>query len=208
MLAWAAAEDMFGRPASNGSYNFRNDWAVEEACNHGRILVVQWLLKHGCRWTGDLSRCAKQGNLPFLQWVHANAAFLSSRMDPAAKKGLFWDPAMPSNNYMAGAAAGGHLHILEWAVETLKPQGPHLLQIAFSAAENGQLEVLKWAHSRGKFESAELCSKAAIGGHLECLQWAHENGYPLKGEDMVRYAGAKSLAVLQWLLEQGCKWDG
>ena len=211
MLAWAASVNMLAnRHAPAGWYCSLSD-AMEAACKHGRTNVVLWLLKFGCRWKGDLFDCAKKGKLAFLQWVHSNAALLASKMLPDAKRGLFWDPAMPADKYMAGAAAGGHMHILQWAMESLKPWGPHLLEIAHAAALHGQLRILKWAHSRGSFESARLCSKAAIGGHLDCLQWAHENGYPLHNGHLrfaIELAGARSLPMLQWLLQQGCRWDG
>ncbi|KAK9840068.1 hypothetical protein WJX74_002845 [Apatococcus lobatus] len=154
-------------------------------------------------WMGDLFNCAKAGHLHFLQWVNSHAAHLDARMSQQLKLGLFWNPAMPAENYLAGAAAGGHLHVLQWAVGTLKPRGPHLLQIALAAAEHGHLSILKWAHSRGLFETAKLCSRAA---NLECLQWAHENGYPLEGRSLVQFTG--TLQMLQWLLQQGCIWSG
>lgn len=211
VLAWAAAVKLIVRP-SPGHYCTRSAEAMRAACDHGRIQVVQWLLERGCKWKGDLFTSAERGHLHFLRWVNSNAAHLRARMPQHFEKGLSWDPAMPAAKdihgwtFMEGAAAGGHLHILEWIVGTLKPRGPHLLQIAFAAAENGHLDILTWVHSRGTFESAKLCQKAAQGSNLDCLQWVHQNGYPLEGRHLM--ISAQSLPVLQWLLQQGCEWAG
>ncbi len=122
------------------------------------------------------------------------------------KAGLFYNPRMPVQRYLAGAASGGHQHILDWATSVIQQKGPHLLEIAKAAAMNGHLPILKWAHSRGSFGTVKLCTWAAQGGHLDCLQWAHETGYPL--EDRFHAAKDMSLEVLQWLLQQGCQWNG
>jgi hypothetical protein len=42
----------------------------------------------------------------------------------------------------------------------------------FVAAQNGSLEVLKWARE------PQVCANAAEGGHLEVLQWAREHDCP------------------------------
>ena len=191
VLAWAASAKMLGNEHAPAGYYYALSSAMEAACKHGRINVILWLLKYGCRWKGDLFDCAKKGNLPFLQWVHSNAALLASKMDPAANRGLFWDPAMPADKYMAGPQRGGTCTSCSGPVDTLKPQGPHLLRMAFAAAEYGHLDILKWARSRGSFGSAQLCSKAATGGHLDCLQWAHENGYPLHNKHLRLAAAAR-----------------
>jgi phosphoserine aminotransferase len=44
------------------------------------------------------------------------------------------------------------------------------------AAENGNLEVLKWARENGCEWESNTCSCAAWNGHLEVLKWAKNNG--------------------------------
>ena len=47
-----------------------------------------------------------------------------------------------------------------------------------SAAGNGHLDCLKYAHENGCPWDENTCAKAAINGHLDCLKYAHENGCP------------------------------
>ena len=49
------------------------------------------------------------------------------------------------------------------------------------AAENGWLDLLKWAQQNGCIVIGEswTCILAAQNGHLEVLKWAIENGYEL-----------------------------
>jgi uncharacterized protein YabN with tetrapyrrole methylase and pyrophosphatase domain len=46
------------------------------------------------------------------------------------------------------------------------------------AAENGHLEVLKWARENGCPWNKDTCMNATREGHLEVLKWARENGCP------------------------------
>ena len=47
-----------------------------------------------------------------------------------------------------------------------------------SAAQGGQLEILKWLRANGCPWDERTCSGAATGGHFDTLQWARENGCP------------------------------
>lgn len=46
------------------------------------------------------------------------------------------------------------------------------------AAENGHLEVLKWARANGCPWYEFTCAMAALDGHLKVLKWARANGCP------------------------------
>ena len=61
-----------------------------------------------------------------------------------------------------------------------------------SAAEYGQLEVLKWLRENDCPWGTSTCAYAALGGHLEVLKWLRENGCPLDRGDarsQPRYVG-------------------
>ena len=50
------------------------------------------------------------------------------------------------------------------------------------AAEDGNLEVLKWLHANECPWDESVCmNDAAIGGHLEVLKWLRANGCPWSG---------------------------
>ena len=44
--------------------------------------------------------------------------------------------------------------------------------------ENGHLDCLKWARTKGCPWNEETCRNAAMGGHLDLLKWARRNGCP------------------------------
>jgi len=46
------------------------------------------------------------------------------------------------------------------------------------AADNGHLDVLKWARANGCPWDSFYCSSAERNGHLDVLTWARENGCP------------------------------
>ena len=48
------------------------------------------------------------------------------------------------------------------------------------AAENGYLDVVKWARENGSKWDLDVCTYAALNGHLDVLKWARENGCPEK----------------------------
>ena len=71
------------------------------------------------------------------------------------------------------AAQNGHLEVLKWARENGCPWDE---DTCVYAAENGHLEVLKWARENGCPWNEWICVYAAEKGHLEVLKWARENG--------------------------------
>ena len=42
------------------------------------------------------------------------------------------------------------------------------------AAEGGQLEIIKWLHSKNYLWNEDVCHKAASNKHFELLKWLHE----------------------------------
>ena len=50
------------------------------------------------------------------------------------------------------------------------------------AAENGELQCLKYAHVMGCPWVEVTCGTAAANGHLACLKYAHEHGCPWDGD--------------------------
>jgi hypothetical protein len=52
-----------------------------------------------------------------------------------------------------------------------------------------------------------LCAKAAEQGNLEVLKWLRENASDCDEEACAFAAGRGHLEVLKWLRSNGCKWD-
>ncbi len=72
------------------------------------------------------------------------------------------------------------------------------------AAQEGHLEVLRWAHANGCPWDERTCLVAAAYGQLEALHWARSNGCPWD-EDACRMAAAHGhLDTLRWVMHSGC----
>ena len=75
------------------------------------------------------------------------------------------------------------------------------------AAENGHLEVLKFAYEHGCRWADHTCSSAAYGGQLDCLKFAHEHGAPLLGWSSAAACSGNNLECLKYVCEKGCPVD-
>ncbi len=113
--------------------------------------------------------------------------------------------SLPKVSYAAVLASGGHLEVLQWAIEQGCPWDQ--TQMCAYAALGGHLEVLQWARSQGCPWDERTCGWAARGGHLEVLQWARSQGCPWNEEICATAARGGHLEVLQWARSQGCPWD-
>jgi len=84
---------------------------------------------------------------------------------------------------------------------------------ARGAAARGHLEMLEWAREHGCPWKEDIdvdpyldcCALAAGGGHLEMLRWLREHGCPW-GEMRVRGRSERVPRVLKWAWEHGCPW--
>lgn len=127
----------------------------EQAAALGRMDLLNWAWRKGVKfqdWT--LFAAARTGHLRIVQWC--------------LEKGIKWIPEVVN-----GAASHGQLHVVRWALESdLKIKGKYL---SASAAESGDLEVLKLVVSFGcplneMVEAIVVCS-----GNLKMLQWVIAN---------------------------------
>ena len=52
----------------------------------------------------------------------------------------------------------------------------------YSAASNGHIECLRYAHENGCPWDEQTCSDAVSNGHMDCAQYARDNGCPISRE--------------------------
>ena len=94
--------------------------------------------------------------------------------------------------------------LLQWAVDELGMPLDRVISAA--AAENGDLDVLKWARAQDPpcDWDAEVCSNAARYGHLDVLQWARAQDPPCDWSEWVCSFAARNghLDVIEWLRTQ------
>jgi len=72
-------------------------------------------------------------------------------------------------------AAKGLLDMMKWLVKATKYESIDEWTCV-AAAQEGQLEALKWLKEHGRDMNEWVCWTAARNGHLEVLKWARENG--------------------------------
>ena len=76
------------------------------------------------------------------------------------------------------------------------------------AAENGQLEILKWAFGDGNCNQwgVEICAAAARGGHVHIIRWLRNHPIPCPWNELTTLAAAEKghTALLEWVLIRGC----
>ena len=105
------------------------------------------------------------------------------------------------NSLCMCAAEEGQLEILKWLRANDFPWNE---STCLWAAKCGHLEVLQWARTNGCQWNELTCHSAALGGHLEVLQWARANDCPWDAKTCSRATRGGHLEVLQWACANGC----
>lgn len=107
-------------------------------------------------------------------------------------------------NCTATAALNGHLDCLRYAHENGCEWHQKTL---LNAVLNGHLDCLRYAIENGCNVLIEISALAAAGGHLDCLRFCHEKGL-LWTELTTEWAALKGhLNCLKFAHENGCKWN-
>ena len=70
--------------------------------------------------------------------------------------------------------------------------------VCFIAAENGWLDLLKWAKQNGCEWDSFVCGGAAWSGHLEIIKWEKQNGCEWDSKVCNDAALRGHLEVLKW----------
>jgi hypothetical protein len=122
------------------------------------LLTVQYLLDE-CGWArNSYSVAAYFGHLSILKLLRS--------LDPD------WDEG-DDDSVTAHAAGGGHLEIIEWAIENGWPLTESACKYA---AGGGQLDTLKWLCDRGCPWDSGTTEYASTD---EVYEWAKQNGCPV-----------------------------
>ncbi|KAL6057647.1 Ankyrin repeat-containing domain [Balamuthia mandrillaris] len=140
------------------------------------------------------------------------------------KRWFACSPARP-RRFLCWRTLCGSVSLLRWGLQFNPP--PFLtVHVCNWAAEQGQLEVLKWVRERQQQQQQQQSSQqtaayytelfpwsaftaafAARNGHLDVLCWLREQGCPWDEQTCAYAAMNGQLEVLQWAREQGCPWD-
>ncbi len=166
-----------------------------------------------------LAAALERGQEAAAQWLHARAkkanlssskiieaAALSGRVDAvrwAWKAGYRLSAAA-----CAAAAKSRSLGVLHW-LRFLDPPCPWGPDTCAALAENGDLEILRWARESGCAWNADACTAAAHGGRLDVLQWLRAQNPPCPWNANVCIGAARRghLDILKWARARDCPWD-
>lgn len=83
----------------------------------------------------------------------------------------------------------------------------HFQEFSRKAAQDGNLESLKYLKTKGYSFDHFACSSAAQFGHIEVLKWLKEKGLQFNEFTCAFAAGGNQLDTLKWLRKNGCPWD-
>lgn len=104
-----------------------------------------------------------------------------------------------------GAARGGHIDILKWAIREGYVFDCRCIS---DAAEYGQLHILKWLVKNEYAKPEEdfcACDGAAIGGHLDILKWLRRKDFRLYNTAAEIAARHGHLHIIQYMIETGVR---
>jgi hypothetical protein len=153
---------------------------TEEACCHGRVATLQWLISKGCGWgRGTLKACSGKGDMAlFDKCLAAGCPFFK----PLGSWG--WESYSELDCALFGWAEcfrKGNLKPLEKLIEKGVPVTLHSLNsLVNTAAIRGLVHVLAFTEKLPLFEewrkdkkavTLVLC-KAVSANSLECVRWA------------------------------------
>jgi hypothetical protein len=101
-------------------------------------------------------------------------------------------------------AQEGYLEILKWAKEN---EYDWFMFMCSTAAHYGHLEILKWARENGCYWDSTTYDSAAYNGNLEVFKWARKNGCVLGPNTFFTAFYQGNLEILKWARENDCPWD-
>ena len=102
----------------------------------------------------------------------------------------------------------GSVALAKWALAEGCPRADERgYTMANAAAQQGQLELVKWLCGEGGFAMDEwVMEYAASSGNLELVQWLRGEGCPWDMETCYEAVDKGHVEVLRWARENGCPW--
>lgn len=194
-------------------------WAIQK----GRLNILRWLRKNGCRFNKkSFSYAAKYGHLHILNYLERwkgnrqiSSSYKYDACNKAAEYGqldcLKWLKArdFPCFEHVCdNAAKKGHLHILVWA-RSLDPPCPWSETTSYLAAKEGHLHILEWMYHQDPPcpWSERITTNAVYFNNGKLLEWLKNKNHPSLWNDDLTCS--TSLDMLKWLrnLNPPCPWS-
>ncbi|KAK1943499.1 putative ankyrin repeat protein [Phytophthora citrophthora] len=153
---------------------------VDAAAGKGHLTIVQYLLQVGGKAEDEHARKRQR--------IETSTATASTT-------------AGCTTVAMDGAAANGHLDVVQWLHDNCSVG---CTTAAMDLASlNGHLETVKWLHANRKEGcTTDAMDGAAASGHLHVVKWLHEHtSEGCTTDAMDRAAGGGHFEMLKWLHE-------
>ena len=135
-------------------------WPSEVAARYGHLELLKWMKEAGYPLGDSTCHSAALGTqLDVLKWLRYN--------------NIPWD-----DDVCRAAAYKGDLMMLDWISKNgSPPRSPHRSSsLCSEAIEGGNLDVLKWAITRGcSFDKNSLIHDAEIRGYHHIAEWIRDN---------------------------------
>ncbi|KAG2996327.1 hypothetical protein PC120_g21527 [Phytophthora cactorum] len=138
----------------------------------------------------------RTGSLRLMQYVAAREPI--EETNPFYRRYQF-------NRTVEIAAGAGDLETVKWLVETYKPE--YLTKAVAGAAANGRLHILQWLLDNhrevGYWGATEMCG-ALQNNQSKVVEWLRENAVPRKDslkKVMEAAAAAGNVQVVEWLFK-------
>lgn len=157
--------------------------SIIAAIKDGNLKLAEWMDKHGCPYyaTHAANTAARNGHLSILQWLYQKNTILPEGIcTNAAKSGnLCMIKWLHDRGYVmtaiscSAAVLKGHTNIADWAIAN-GCEWTHT--DTYYAANDGDIPVLKWAHSLGLIGCANVYGNA--NNRIDVIRWAISAGYP------------------------------
>lgn len=179
--------------------SFRCKWDIlvcSAAARWGHFDVLKWAMRHKCKFDHSVvAAAAEGGHLAIIEHVRASLHRTRGSLGNA--------------NICSCAASGGHLHILQWALEN---EGDHIDErfpwngdTVRMAAFRGHLKVFQWGLANGRYlyKGPSVMGWAATSGSIELLEWLSENDFETDAAMTKLAAMQGHLHVLKWVHARG-----
>ena len=133
------------------------------------------------------------------------------------------------NKIYEGAALGGNIDVLNWAIDNYKDLSTNTVNIINNAARRGHLDVLEWVHTKTYPDHNKKCpgdnkkcscvseritamkyqcdnklyTYAVQNNYYKIIKWAHANYYKWSSPDHYCVNKKTDKKILKWLVRNG-----
>ncbi len=202
-LQWAAMRGNLAMISLQHSFGaFADNHCVYEAARQGHLACLKYFVVHmqtdfSFHYLMDAALGTIKMNIDLVHWV-------LSHYDAGQWEGFTGMEHPFLSRAIESAAEYGHIEVLELARQRGCWGGTFTEGAMGAAAENDQVETLKWLQKHGCEWNENTCEQAARYDALESLKWLREQGCPWDFAVVETAVIHCELETVQWICHN---WD-